>query len=390
MKNNRKILLILIIIVLILSFFVVPKVFKKETLNNNKNSDTNNMTPNNEPEEKKELFDAYYDDALKIMEDMTLEQKVSEIFLAKYSEGYKINNPSYLGGYVLFGSYFKNEDYTSITKKINELQSKAQIKYTLAVDEEGGTVTRLSSKPSFRDTKFLSPRELYTKGGMDLVLKTEQEKIDMLKKAHINLNLAPVADISTSKNDFIYNRSIGLSPEDTATYISKITELYYQNNLSSCLKHFPGYGNNADTHTGISVDKRSLEEFQTKDFLPFISGINSKTPYILVSHNTITSVDKDYPASLSKKVISILKDDLNYTGLIITDDVNMDALKEYQNIPSLAINAGVDVIITGDYNKHYEELLNAVKNGQISEERINTSVKKIIAWKLAYNIIEKE
>ena len=215
----------------------------------------------------------------------------------------------------------------------------------------------------------------------------------MLKEIGLNLNLAPVADISKNAEDFIYLRSIGLDAKETANYISKVTSLYYDKNFSSCLKHFPGYGANADTHTGISIDNRTIEDLKNEALIPFASGIEAKTPFILISHNIMKNIDGDLPSTLSSKVINILKEDLNYTGLIITDDLSMKALDSYRgdsDIATLALLAGNDVLLSNEYNKHYNELIKAYKSGIISEDRINYSVKKIIAWKLAYKIIFNE
>ena len=161
------------------------------------------------------------------------------------------------------------------------------------------------------------------------------------------------------------------------------------NNMNSCLKHFPGYGNNADTHTGIAIDNRSYENFETNDYLPFKAGIEAKVPSILVSHNIINAIDQTYPASLSEKVISELRNKLNFTGIIITDDLSMDAVKRYvtnNEAATLAINAGNDMIITSDFVTMYNEVLNSLKEGKIKEETINKAVLRIISWKKYSNL----
>ena len=161
--------------------------------------------------------------------------------------------------------------------------------------------------------------------------------------------------------------------------------------ISSCLKHFPGYGNNVDTHTGSAYDKRSYETFTSSDYLPFISGIKAGVPSIMVSHNVMESVDSTYPASLSKKVITgELRDKLNFSGIVITDDLAMDAVKSYVTDGSaavLAINAGNDMIITSDFETMFKEVLKAVNSGIIEQETINNAVRRIIAWKHAYQLM---
>jgi beta-N-acetylhexosaminidase len=129
--------------------------------------------------------------------------------------------------------------------------------------------------------------------------------------------------------------------------------------------------------------------FINNDFLPFKSGIENKVPTILVSHNIINCIDNSYPASLSFKVISELRNTLDFSGIVMTDDLAMDAVKSYVvdgKAATLAINAGNDLIITSDFVNMYNEVLTAVNNGEISLDRINDSVKRILAWKIAYNM----
>ena len=165
------------------------------------------------------------------------------------------------------------------------------------------------------------------------------------------------------------------------------------NHISSCLKHFPGYGNNKDTHTGIAIDNRSYESFLENDFLPFKAGIEANVPSILVSHNIVTAIDDKYPSSLSNKVINELRNTLNFTGIILTDDLAMDAVASYvenNEAATLAINAGNDMIITSDFISMYNEILNSVKNNKIKEEVINKAVLRIIAWKYQQGIFNTQ
>ena len=159
--------------------------------------------------------------------------------------------------------------------------------------------------------------------------------------------------------------------------------------INSCLKHFPGYGNNSDTHTGVAIDNREYLTLKDNDYLPFKKGIEAKVPCVLVSHNIINSIDSEYPASLSEKVIYELRNNLNFSGIIITDDLAMDAVKSYVedgSAATLAIQSGNDLIITSDFEKMYKEVLNSYKEGIISEEVINKAVLRIIAWKYESNL----
>ena len=217
-----------------------------------------------------------------------------------------------------------------------------------------------------------------------LLEQIENEKAKLLKSLGLNLNLAPVADVSTNENDFIYSRAFGKGASETSEYISKMVTYANNNKINSCLKHFPGYGNNVDTHTGIAIDERDYESFKNNDFLPFEAGIKENVPSILISHNIVKCMDENYPASLSKNVIKELRDTLNFTGIIITDDLAMDAVKSYVEngkAATLALNAGNDMIITSDFVTMYKEELQSIENKEVSIDTLNKAVIRIIAWK---------
>ena len=163
-----------------------------------------------------------------------------------------------------------------------------------------------------------------------------------------------------------------------------------EQNMSSVLKHFPGYGNNVDTHTGVAIDKRDIEHFYDIDFVPFKAGINANVQSVLVSHNIVECMDSQKPASISPKVHEILRDNLNFTGVIMTDDLAMEGIKKYTTDESaavLAVKAGNDMIISSDLATQKSEVVEAVKSGDISEEIINNAAKRIIAWKYYMGIM---
>lgn len=338
-----------------------------------------------------DLFGKYYNDANKLLKKMTLEEKIGQLFLVRYdvSTSSRQITDYYAGGFVLFAKDFQDHTKESIKKELVERQKLSEIPLALAVDEEGGYVTRVSRFPAFRSERFKSNRELFEIGGYELVESSEKEKAELLLGLGLNLNLAPVADVSTDSNDYMYIRSFGRSAEDTATFISNVVGYNNSAGISSCLKHFPGYGNNSDTHNGSAIDNRSYDTFVNSDYLPFKSGIDAGVPTILVSHNIINSIDSEYPASLSSKVIGELREKLEFSGIIITDDLEMGAVRQYtleNKGATLAINAGNDMIITSDFETMFNEVLDNVKNGIIEEEKIDMAVKRIIAWKYAYGL----
>lgn len=340
-----------------------------------------------------DLFFDYYQEASEVMEKMTLEEKVGQLFLVRYdawSAKEQIKN-YYPGGYVLFAKDLEDHTKATIKNELDSNQKLSKIPMIFSVDEEGGYVTRVSRFSQFRSEKFQSNQYYYNLGGYEKLKDIEEEKAKLLLSLGLNMNLAPVADVSTNVNDFIHIRTFGKDAKETSTFISNMVRYAKDSGISSCLKHFPGYGNNVDTHTGSAYDKRSYETFTNSDYLPFISGIKAGVPSIMVSHNVMESVDSTYPASLSKKVITgELREKLDFSGIVITDDLAMDAVKSYVTEGSaavLAINAGNDMIITSDFETMYKEVLKAVNSGIIEQETINNAVRRIIAWKHAYQLM---
>ena len=225
-----------------------------------------------------ELFCRYYDDAEVILSTMSLEEKIGQLFFVRFDEGMVEEqiNTYYPGGYVLFARDFTNHTKESISSLLQHLQEISKTPLAFAVDEEGGWVTRVSRYPAFRSSKFLSPQEVYANGGYDALESTEKEKGELLLSLGLNVNLAPVADVSVNPDDFIYSRTFGKDAKETATYVGKMVNYANEVGISSCLKHFPGYGNNSDTHTGSAIDNRSYESFVESDFLPFETGIKER------------------------------------------------------------------------------------------------------------------
>ena len=337
-----------------------------------------------------DLFEEYYKDAEEKMKNMTMEERIGQIFFPRFhlkNSTDDITNKK-PGGFMLFANDFEFNASFIQEYIINIKNLSKQIMglpLGLAVDEEGGKVNRVSIK--HRSEVFPSPQEIYNKSGIDGILKIDQEKRDLLRKFFLNINLAPVADLSYNPKDYIFGRTIGRHTKEAANYIAKDVEGYVNDNFTCTLKHFPGYGNNSDTHTGISIDDRTYEIFQDEDLKVFQAGINNKAPIVLVSHNIVTCNDNKYPASLSKIWHDILRDELNFSGLIMTDDMSMGAIKQYAGNVSeavLAINAGNDIILTSDYYMHYDAVIKAYKNREISENLINNACKRILAWKFKY------
>ena len=365
----KKILIILLIIAIPLSIFIFTNLNNNEDTPVNTDNNLNNISKLDE-----------------IINKMSIEEKVGQMFMVRCPIENAIDYVSkyHLGGYILYSRDFANKTKEEVIENINSYQNNASIPLFIGVDEEGGKVTRVSSYQEFRSEPFKSPQELYQEGGFERITEDTLEKGSLLTSLGINVNFAPVSDVSTDPADYIYTRSFGQDATLTSEYVSVVVTAMKESNIASVLKHFPGYGNNVDTHTGISIDTRDYETFLTSDFIPFTSGIAAGADMVLVSHNIVTSMDPDYPASLSKKVHDILRDDLDFTGVIITDDLYMDAIKDYQDneeVAVMAILAGNDLICTTDFETQIPAVIKAVEEGIISVEQINDSVRRILTLK---------
>lgn len=327
-----------------------------------------------------------------LLASMTVEEKVGQLFLARCpAEGAQEDLLAYhLGGYLLFGQDFDNKTPDSLKQTLDAWQYAAPVPLLIAVDEEGGTVCRISSYSAFRSRRFSSPRESYTAGGMEQVLSVETEKALLLSGLGINVNMGPVCDISTNAGAFMYERSLGQSPEETARFVSATVQIYGNHGLGSVLKHFPGYGSNADTHTDIITDSRSLEELEAVDLLPFAAGISAGADAILMNHNIVTAMDAEFPASLSPAVHDYLRSAMGFEGVIVTDDLVMEAItKAYgpEEAAVLAVLAGNDLLCSSEYQIQYPAVLDAVRSGRISTDRLDASVMRILQWKKELGLI---
>ncbi len=351
------------------------------------NSAENSADPTELPEtEESEPVDLVEKRAEELLAGMTLEEKVGQLFIARCPETDAASKVTqyHLGGYILFARDFTGKTKEEVTASIQSYQNAAEIPLLIGVDEEGGTVNRVSKNTNLRKTPFASPQELYTAGGWDMIRSDTQEKGQLLQSLGINLNFAPVCDVSQDPQDFIYARSFGQDAEQTAEYVRTVVQTMSQEQMGSVLKHFPGYGNNSDTHTGIAYDERPIEGFVNSDFLPFQAGIAAGADSILVSHVTVNSIDSDNPASLSEPVHEVIRDKLKFDGVVMTDDLDMfavDALDIYEPLSVVAFKAGNDFLCYGDIENEYTALLNAVQSGKITADRIDESVKRILIWK---------
>lgn len=329
------------------------------------------------------IFSDYYDFAYDKLQELSLDEKIGQLLLVRYPDSNQEDLLKEYGfaGYVFYEKDFRDKTKSQVQNIISGLRGASEIPILTAVDEEGGSVIRISSNPNLRDEPFLSPSELYSLGGFDKISEDTKEKSRLLKSLGINVNLAPVVDVSTDENDYIYERTLKTGTELVSDYAKTVIEASKGTGVSYTLKHFPGYGNNTDTHNGTSTDNRSLEDIISNDLPPFEAGIEAGAEAVLVGHNIVSSIDMANPASLSPNVHTIIRDDLGFTGVIITDDLDMKATYGIVDVAVFAIKAGNNLIITTDYDESFNSIKTAVGNGDITEEEINELVFKVLAWK---------
>lgn len=331
----------------------------------------------------KGIFSQYYVMAKKKLDSLSLDEKIGQLFLVRYPDNKAIEDIKKYGlsGFVFFEKDFKNKTKKDVQQMIKSLQKTSNIPLLTAVDEEGGRVIRISSNSNLRSEKFKSPKELYQSGGLDRIKQDTIEKSNLLKNLGLNVNLAPVVDVSTNPSDYIYDRTIGENTNITSQYAKTVIDASKGTGVSYTLKHFPGYGNNSDTHNGGSTDNRTIEDLNKNDLPPFKSGIEAGAEAVLVSHNTITNIDPNNPASLSPSVHNLLRNDMDFTGIIITDDLSMGAVSSDTKAVEKAILAGNDLIITTNYEDDIDTIKKAVDDGTISTDQIDKLAFRVLAWK---------
>ncbi len=289
-----------------------------------------------------------------------------------------------VGGVIYFSQNIKSRE--QITQMITNTQSYSKIPLFVGVDEEGGRVARIASKPEMGTTKLAPMKNVASTEEAYMVGQTLGKELNELL---FNVDFAPVADVIIyEKNSEIGDRSFGTDPLWVAECVGEVVKGLEENSVSSTLKHFPGHGSTkVDSHTGYSASERTLDELRQCEFLPFKKGIEAGCDFIMVSHMTLVNATTEkLPSSLSKEVITgYLKSELGFEGIVITDSLSMGAItNEYGNGEAavMAIEAGNDMLLMPkDIKVAADALVKAVNEGRITEERIDESVRKILTIK---------
>ena len=353
-----------------------------------------------EPEEEEDILgglaESYYS-------EMSIENKVAGLFMVtpEAITGVKTAtqagngtqealNQYAVGGLIYFGQNILDKE--QITTMLSNTASMSNYPVFLAVDEEGGDVSRVAnSKVEVEEVEDMA--SIGAGGDASAAAGAGTTVGSYLKEIGFNVDFAPVADVA-GEGSVLGNRSFGSDPQMAGEMVSGALSGIEGAGVSACLKHFPGIGSTTeDTHDGRVELTKSIDEMRASDFVPFSAGIEAGADFVMVSHATAPALDEDnVPSSLSKKVITdILRGELGFEGVVITDALDMTAITDYytpEEAAVMALEAGADMLLMPeDFEKAYNAVLAAVQEGTHSEERINESLDRIYrvkwAWKLA-------
>lgn len=348
-----------------------------------------------EPEEEDilgELAQSYYS-------EMSIEDKVAGLFMVtpeaitgvgtatQAGDGTQEALSQYaVGGLIYFGQNILDKE--QITTMLANTASMSNYPIFLAVDEEGGDVSRVANS-KVEVTKVDDMAAVGAGGDASQAAEAGSTIGSYLSEIGFNVDFAPVADVA-GEGSALGNRSFGSDPQMVGEMVASAVGGIEGTGVSACLKHFPGLGSTSeDTHDGRVEITKSLEEMQASDFVPFSTGIEAGADFVMVSHATAPALDEDnVPSSLSKKVITdILRGELGFEGVVITDALDMTAITDYytpEEAAVMALEAGADMLLMPeDFEKAYNAVLAAVQDGTISEERINESLDRIYRVKCA-------
>ena len=325
----------------------------------------------------------------KIVNSMTLEEKVGQIFMVApeavdkdggsttvFTENIEKEVEKYnLGGYILFAANIENPTQTQ--ELINGFKKSSKIQPFIGVDEEGGRVARIGKN-------YERANEIGTTIGK------------YIKNLGFNLDFAPDTDVLTDPNNTeIGDRSFGNDPEVVGKMATEVVKGLQSENVSAVLKHFPGHGGSiGNSHQGFSLSNRTEEELKSCEIVPFKTAIENGADCVMVAHMSLPNVTGDNtPATLSKKVVTdMLKTELNFKGVVFSDSMSMGAITENYGTGDAcvkAVKAGIDMVLMPEnLEEAYNAVLEAVKNGEISQERLDDAVSRIIKAKIQRGIIK--
>lgn len=344
----------------------------------------------------------------KIVNNMTLEEKVGQIFMVApeavdkdggsttvFTENIEKEIEKYnLGGYILFASNIENPRQTQ--ELINGLKKSSKIQPFVGVDEEGGRVARIGKNSAMGVEKIEPMAQVGKSQNYERANEIGTTIGKYIKNLGFNLDFAPDTDVLTdSNNTEIGDRSFGNDPEVVGKMATEVIKGLQSENVSAVLKHFPGHGGSiGNSHQGFSLSNRTEEELKKCEIVPFKTAIENGADCVMVAHMSLPNVTGDnIPATLSKKVVTdMLKTELNFKGVVFSDSMSMGAITENYGTGDAcvkAVEAGIDMVLMPEnLDEAYNAVLEAVKNGKISQERLDDAVSRIIKAKIQRGIIK--
>lgn len=340
------------------------------------------------------IFSQYYDKAYAQVMSMSSEELAGQLIIGycpTNSEADTAASYYNLSGYLYTSSNFYNMTMDQIKSTISTHKQSTKIPMIAAVVEEGGAKNTLSDLDAFYEYEFASPRTTFANGGIDELKRVEGEKAHMLASVGINLNLGTVCDMATESNHIMYSRSLGGTVDETSEYVEEVVKVSQNKGVSATLKHFPGYGTLPDPNVHVVVDERSASEFESTDYKPFESGAKAGVHCIMMSSVLVRNLDAKCISSLSPYMHTVLRDDLDYTGLIITDNLDAADFSEYsggKNVYVQAIIAGNDQIIVSNIDTAYNAILSAINDGTLDLETVQKACTRVLAYKRAAGILK--
>lgn len=381
MTKNK---IIIVVILVSVVFTLGIGFYLKSTKTNDDNSEGNNVS--NEYEEP-----SIADKVEEQMQNMTIEEKIAQMLIVNPSNTYldedllNTLHSTPLGGIILMGSNIVTYEQTK--KLVDDIQANSSIRLIISTDEEGGSVQRLNNLQDIKPTYIPYMYDLGKTNDDKLAYQVGKVVAEELRTIGVNVVYAPVIDIYSNKdNKVIGKRSFGEDKDVVSKMAISLAKGLEDNGIIPTYKHFPGHGDTSvDSHYNFPIINKSYEDLKNLELTTFQSAIDSSAKIIMVGHIALPNITGDNtPASLSKVLITdVLKNDMKYDGLVITDALNMGALaKNYtdEQIYINAVNAGVDMLLMPN---NYKEAIEVIKNN-ISEDRINESVKKILTFKFKY------
>lgn len=335
------------------------------------------------------------------LNNMSLSEKIGQLIMIDYRNVIEMNgefeklltvyNP---GGFILFKSNVVNFEQTK--RFLDEIKNLNNIKPMIAVDQEGGRVQRLDNRVGF--DKYPAMQTIVKNGDRDLMIDLGMKMGAELRAIGVDMNMAPVLDVFSNKNNqVIGDRAFGCNSEIVKQMALSYADGLKKSQIMAVGKHFPGHGDTLmDSHIDLPLVNKNLFELRKLELVPFMGAINNKMSGIMVGHIAIPKVTGNMlPASLSSRMINnLLRIEMGYKGMIISDSLKMKALTKYfsnQEIYLRCISAGNDILLMPqDIRDAYETIYKYVNEGLIAEERINDSVFRILSAKFDYGFFEGE